>query len=188
MHALNKHPRPFADLKNRRLLVGNLLFTHAVIVGSERLIEEALKEPMTDKLREYYTKHLEEEHEHAGWLHRDLSTAGFTPSLDWDAAKLVGTQYYLIKHSSPFALLGYMAALECKPMPLKLVSTLEKTHGKNLLRTLRYHAEHDVQHSSDLIDFIESVPEPTFSLVVSNIEQSSLMLNKAFNRIIREAA
>lgn len=170
------------------MFTDNLVFMYGVIIASEQLIEEALTEKMPDALHDYYLKHLAEERNHASWLLDDLKSVGVTPGLDWDATKLVGMQYYLIKHVSPDALLGYMLALEGKPMPLKLVAELETRHGKKLLRTLRYHAEHDVQHSSDLYEFIETTPGLNFDLILANIEQTSFMLNKSFNRIIREAA
>ncbi len=156
LEAIHAYPIPQIDLRNREIFIENLLFLHALIVASEPLLEEALKRPMAVGLKHFYEKHLEEERGHAKWLKEDLLSLGIkTRDIDWRAAQIAGTQYYLIRHVSPELLLGYMASLECRPMPIEVVDLLERIHGEQALRTIRYHAVHDIDHGADVLKAIE---------------------------------
>lgn len=142
-------------------LIANLVFSHQVITASERLLEEAAEESEGD-LRRYYLSHIEEERDHAKWLADDLKTAGIevgSQPLMRLAVEMAGTQYYLIKHVHPAALLGYMATLEGMPFDLEALEVLEEAHGRDILRTLRYHAENDLEHRKELFRVIESAPQ-----------------------------
>jgi hypothetical protein len=163
-------------LENRGVLLCNLIILHQIISASENLLVEAAKEATGD-LKEYYTHHLEEERQHEKWLADDLATAGIDVKqlpLDWDAADMAGSQYYLIKHVDPAALLGYMAVLECYPFPMQQLETLEMIHGKPLLRCLRYHAENDPQHGDDLKKVLAKHSSP---LVMSNAVRTQQRIN-----------
>jgi hypothetical protein len=147
------------DLSVRDNLIKNLIFAYQVITASERLLHEAAQES-TGTLRDYYISHLEEERGHAEWLENDLKTQGVNvreQPLIRVAVAMAGTQYYLIKHVDPAALLGYMAVLEGLPTSLEAVDLLEAMHGKELLKTLRFHAEHDLEHRKELFNVIDSV-------------------------------
>ncbi len=160
LSAINAYPLPILDLRNRAIFIENLLFIHAVIIASEPLIEDVLKREMDAPLRAFYEAHLEDERGHAEWLARDMHTLGVTPRVvDWRAAQIVGPQYYLVRHGPPQALLGYMAALECRPMPLEAVVELERIHGVKAMRTLRYHAENDANHGPALLRMIDAAGE-----------------------------
>ena len=155
---LRQSTLPFIDLSSRQTFIANMMFMHGLMVASEDLIDVALSTNRCElPLIEYFTTHREEERDHAQWLRDDLESVGITiPRVHWQAASIAGTQYYLIKHVSPHALIGYMAALEHKPMPLVTVAELEKRYGKSLLRTVRYHSEHDIDHTRDLLAFVRS--------------------------------
>ncbi len=162
----------------RAVLIANLVFLHQVIVASEPLLRHAIARtyslldcPFRAALLDYLQTHLVEERDHAAWLEQDLISAGVDPTdqpLSLHAVETVGAQYYLINHATPAALLGYMAFLECFPMPLEQVAWLEQVHGKELLRTVRYHAEHDVDHGKSLINIIDRVPQRWQAVVYNN--------------------
>lgn len=125
----------------------NLQFMHALMVASEDLLIEAGMH-----------EEVEEEHAHAEWLARDLKALGVTVGrYDYDAASIVGAQYYFIKHRSPLLLLGYRAALECQPMPIAQVEVWEAEIGP--LSCLRHHAVHDVAHGKKIRAEIESITD-----------------------------
>lgn len=163
------------DFLEKSVILSNLMFVHQVIIASEPLMDEALK--VSDgALHAYLTEHIEEERGHAAWLADDLLSAG----IDVDkvpkfrrAVAMAGSQYYLIKHQSPYALLGYMAVLEGFPVSLEAVDALEAAHGKDLFRTLRYHAEHDLDHRKNLFAFIDANPRP--EIMQSAVETAKYM-------------
>jgi hypothetical protein len=159
---------PPVDLTNRGLLISNFLFLYHVMKASENLLEVAAKESVGDELHAYFVEHLEEERSHDEWLAKDLLSAGVDVRISVVpriAVEMAGSMYYLIYHVDPVAHLGYMAALEGMPMPLEVVELLEKIHGKKLLRTLRYHAENDIDHSSQLNKVLDALPDSRKSIV-----------------------
>lgn len=174
---------PRVDLRSRATLIDNLIFAHQVIVASEQLLDFAVHrlaaEPRSGfeaVLLQYFRDHAEEERGHAAWLVRDLATAGATVAdqpLSWDAVQAVGAQYYLVLHAHPVALLGYMAALEGMPMPIADVDALEALHGRDLLRTLRFHAEHDVDHCADLCQMLDQVPAELRAAVMRSADSTA---------------
>lgn len=163
------------DFMDRRVILPNLVFVHQLIAASEPLMQEALK--VADApLSAYLDSHAKEEQGHAEWLGDDLLSAGIDVARVAPfrrAAAMAGSQYYLIKHQSPYALLGYMAVLEGFPVSLESVEALEAAHGKELFRTLRYHAEHDLEHRKDLFAFIDKNPRP--EIMQSAVETAKYM-------------
>ena len=132
-------------------LVCNLVFLWHCMRASEHLLEVGA-EKSSGSLREYFLHHLEEERGHADWLAEDLATAGVTAArtkLPREAMEMVGSMYYLVLHVDPCALLGYMRVLESWPLDSVLEQLVAK-HPPELLRTIRYHAEHDPAHLDDL--------------------------------------
>jgi len=160
---------------DKSVALSNLVFMHQVITASESLMQEALKVAEAP-LSAYLTAHAEEEQDHAQWLAADLLTAGVDveklPKFR-RAVAMAGSQYYLIKHQSPYALIGYMAVLEGLPVALETVDALEQAHGKDLFRTLRYHAEHDLEHRKELFAFIDENPRP--EIMQSAVETAKYM-------------
>jgi bacterioferritin (cytochrome b1) len=143
-------------------LIENLKFVYFVIKASEHLLETAIEVEQSEVLKDYFRHHLLEERDHAKWLAEDLKTIGIDMTkkkAPFSAATMAGVIYYRIFHEDPAALLGYMLVLENSRFPIRDLEDLERIHGKELLRTLRHHVEHDSQHSQDLLKIIESLDE-----------------------------
>lgn len=159
---------------------------HQVIAASENLLRTAVDRcgdsGFETQLSAYYRAHLEEERGHEKWLADDLLTVGIDVKampLSLKAVEMAGTQYYMIHHVHPVSLLGYMAVLEGNPMPLAEVEKLETEYGKNLFRTLRYHAEHDIEHGKDLGKMIAQVPEDLMIHVTNSANQTRHYMTEA---------
>jgi hypothetical protein len=175
---ISNHPLPILDFRSRKVLIEHLRFLYGIIVASESLLIRALeKESLPHKLRTYYGHHLREERDHADWLREDLAGPEIPP-VNWRAAKIAGMQYYLIEHVSPVALLGYMATLECRPMKMAAIEKLEHWHGKSIMRTWRYHAEHDIAHGQDILKLIDTLDPVDKSLVLANAAHTAQMLSE----------
>jgi len=174
---------PLLELSNKTVLIHNLIWMYQVIVASENLMELARDAaPEASRVfHKYMRTHLEEERGHAKWLADDLATLGvdvrYMP-LNRSAVELVGTQYYLINHVSPAAILGYMAVLEGFPFPLDVLEQLEAIHGVEPLRCLRYHAENDIEHRKELFKVIDHINDPS---IHSNALRTQQLLNEAFS-------
>jgi len=160
-------------------MLDHLAFMLQVIVASEPLLRDAIHILDTVEggqferdLRAFYAKHLEDERDHATWLREDL---GDHPvNLHFGAAQLAGMAYYLVRHTHPVALMGYMQALECTPIPMEYVEAVEREHGKAAARTLRHHAQEDPGHAAEIEAF--PIPEEWRSLVESTRKQTRLIL------------
>lgn len=184
---MNQWPLP--DLGDQATFIRNLVFLHRVILASESLLEFAV--PRADgELRDYYADHLEEERRHDEWLALDLESVGVDVDAEpypIEAVAAAGSQYYLVGHVDPCALLGYMAVLECFPMPVERLEQLEGIYGLPLCRTLRHHAMHDISHSADLLEQVDSLNEKQFQLVVQNAVQTALFIGSAISKFQRGA-
>lgn len=173
------------DFGNLEAVLHNFVFMHQVITASERLLVEAAQEARGE-LKDYYLRHLEEERRHEEWLSDDLRQYGVDTAvipLMHQAAELAGSQYYQIKHVHPATLLGYMAVLEGSPMPLEFVDRAEQLHGKVLFRTLRFHAEHDIDHGAEVLRMIDQIGHPA---IMGNAIRTAICLNE-FSRSLGEA-
>lgn len=170
---------PRVNLLNREAFIKNMQFMHALMVASEPLMQNAIDQTQEPWLLDYYKSHVEEERGHADWLENDLKHMGVKPETSMIAAACAGAQYYLIRHVHPIALLGYMTILECYPMNLEAVAALETEYGIEAIRTLRYHAEHDVDHRQDLLKMLAEVPEEHKRLVADNAVQTLNLLHVA---------
>lgn len=160
------------NLLNRRVFLDNLAMSLQMMAASEKLIRIALwrldltESEFNKALHAYFVEHLQEETGHYDWMRADLE--GEEVGFDWAGAELAGTQYYLVNHEHPATLLGYMAVLECFPVPLALVEELEIAHGQRVMRTVRYHAVHDQDHGKDVLRMIEMAPPKLQELIVEN--------------------
>lgn len=171
---------PLLDLRDKAVLAANLCFLYHTMKASEHLLHVGVLTSVDVNLRDYYTKHLEEEEGHADWLLRDLTEGGVDSStIPRQSMQMAGVQYYLMFHVNPASLLGYMAALECFPAPMELIEQLEALHGKPLLRTMRYHSEHDPKHAKDLLAFIDLRPQRDYAAIMEAAEQAIQCLTLA---------
>ena len=124
-----------------------LQFNYGLMLASEDLLRDAGME-----------EDLDEEREHLAWLKEDLNSLGIAiPSYDYIIACVAGSQYYFIHHAHPQILLGYRAALECRPMPIGTGDVLEREWGR--LQCLRYHAIHDIDRGHQIIKRIEAIED-----------------------------
>ena len=143
------------------------------MVASEHLLECAIeKEPSWQYLKD----HLEEERGHAQWLAADLLTASIDVKktlIPAVAMQMVGSIYYLIFHVDPAALLGYMWAMESSPLSLEDLVAAETEHGKDLMRTIRYHVTHDPHHASELLTEIKSLSKGRQALIYQTADQTA---------------
>ena len=169
------------DLTDRCALLLNLIFVYQVARTSETILREVAA-CTAGALHDYYAAHLLEEIGHETWLEADLKTAGIdvkSMPLFKKAIEMAGSQYYLLKHYSQYCLLGYMLVVEGFPLPLNYVDDLEEIHGKELLRTVRYHCINDLEHRQDLFDMIDQDMRP-------EILESALQTAQYFNEFIHE--
>ena len=144
----------------------NLAFAYHAMLASEDLLCLAI-ERSHGELRAYFKHHLQEETGHEKWLAADLKAAGYgLGSPDQITVAMVGSVYYLVRHVDACALLGYMLVMECFPAPLEHVANMEAMHGAELFRTLRFHAEHDIDHGADVLEQIDKLSERQKSIVM----------------------
>ena len=177
--AIAAYPVPVKDLGDSQTLIDYMLFNHGLMLASEGLLETAINRASFGPVRKYYIQHLGEEKNHVAWIVADLATIGVTPpQVHWRAARIAGTQYYLIRHVSPMALLGYMVAIESRPMSLDTVAQLEELYGVALIRTIRYHAENDIQHGADLLNLIATLDNKTQTLITANAGHTAWLISR----------
>src|SRR5678816_129108 len=151
----------------------HLHFVYWLMLATEDLLEEAAKRSTGD-LKAYFEMHREEERGHPEWMHEDLTRLGVDFSLDYTAAAIAGSQYYLIRQVHPAHLLGYSYVLESSPKPLPWVDELEAKHGP--LPCLRYHAVHDPDHVRGILEQIHKLPEDLQKQVMQTAQQVSIWL------------
>jgi len=150
---------PMPRLEGRDSFVTWLKFCHGVMRATEPLLEIAASKS-NGALREYYHSKQLDEHDHARWLAEDLASLGETPyKIDHATAATAGAQYYYLQHIGPEVFLGYIAALEFRPMPLAQVEELENLYGKDALRCVRHHAVEDIEHAETLARVIDQCEE-----------------------------
>jgi hypothetical protein len=156
-------------------IIKNLVLNWQIMLASEDLLELAIEklDVQTDfdrQLYDYLAHHAEEEVDHAAWVADDLAEGDgvdvATMEVNETVMAMVGTQFYMINYVHPVSLLGYMACLEWFPMDPEVLDELEYQHGTELFRTMRYHAEHDLDHGADLTRIIDQVPEELMDAVV----------------------
>ena len=172
------------NLLDREMLVLNLVFLHQVIRSTESLMQCAISEYRDDggfdkQFNTYMRLHAEEESNHDSWLADDLKDNGIdlqSYPLMRTAVEMAGTQYYLIKHIHPSAILGYMAVLEGFPMELDDVKNLEDKHGESLLKTLRYHAEHDLDHREEVFNMLDKSPQQLHDIIMKSAVQTAVYI------------
>lgn len=172
------------DLLDKEMLTLNLVFMHQVICATEDLMKCVINEYRDDSIFEedfniYMQCHLSEELQHDKWLADDLKNNGIdikSYPLMRKAVEMAGTQYYLIKHVNPAAILGYMAVLEGFPIGLDAIEQMEEKHGKSLLKTLRYHAEHDLEHREEVFEMIDEAPEHLHEIIMQSAVQTAVYI------------
>lgn len=186
--------------KDHDAYVRYLILLYNIICASVPLTEEAHhqceQDPMLSfngALTNYYSEHICEEMDHDRWLLEDLKTLGVNSHSvnKWNpqVAKLVGSQYYWVRHVHPVILLGYVLVLEGHPPTLEQCERLQAAHGipKAGLRTLRHHAVVDVKnhivHLRHLIDTLPLSPEQ-FRQISMNATDTLFVLINMMNGLL----
>jgi hypothetical protein len=151
-----------------------LFRNHAVIRASVPLMQSAAEacqsrmssDPLCADIFDYLSHHIPEEMHHDDWVLEDLAVLGFDrgeilarippPSV----ARLVGSQYYWIRHVHSVALLGFIAVLEGTPPDVSFFehtadrAQLPRSAFSNLLR----HGKLDPRHRDDLDRALDTFP------------------------------
>jgi hypothetical protein len=150
-----------------------LAVMHRVIRASVPLMQlaalrctELADDPVSAALAGYFTEHIAEELHHDDWLLQDLAVAGRDPARllaelpSVAVARLVGPQYYWVRHHHPISLLGYIAVLEGNSPPPWLSGQLAAATGLPAMafHTLHHHAVADLHHSAEFDSFLDSLP------------------------------
>ncbi len=153
-----------------------LAVMHAVLRASVPLMQAAVErcealagDPIAAALGEYFAAHIGEELNHDDWLLADLAAAGRDPGSvvasapSAAVARMVGPQYYWLRHHHPVSLLGYIAVLEGNPPALWLAGRLAAATGlpDPAFRTLHHHALADLDHRAEFDSFLDSLPLTT---------------------------
>jgi pyrroloquinoline quinone (PQQ) biosynthesis protein C len=172
---------PITDPSSVSSFVQNLIWLFHVVRASENLLVQA--EAQADgPLREYFKQHLGEERGHAEWLREDLRSVGIDVLSTRPmpiAREMVGSIYYLIFHSDPAALLGYMQVLEGQAENLaRMLPQLEAEHPASLLRTLKHHAAEDPGHFAELLAMIDELPEGRRAIIEETAEMTRNYLSR----------
>lgn len=117
IESLRAYALPEIRSRKDRLIL--LQFCYALTVAHRPLLEAA-------KLPELF----EQEEGKAAWICADIRAMGGTPpEFDYTAACLIGSQYYVLLHVHPRAVLGYFAALECCALAPLVGDWMEHAYG-----------------------------------------------------------
>ena len=163
------HGEP-ADAAYRRWLQ----VSHAMMRATIPLLTDARDEcarrrdPVSAKLRGYFADQIEQEHGHEEILRDDYVGAGgraaelTEPVAPGAVARLVGAQYYWIRHEHPLALAAHIAVLEWFPPGPALGSGLAARTGlpAAAFSTLELHAAADTEHGAALLRLLDGLPLP----------------------------
>jgi hypothetical protein len=163
-------------------LISNLIFLYHCVIASEQLLIEAAQRAV-GPLQDYFRQHLEEERGHDRWLAEDLESIGVEVKrtvIPVEAMEMVGTVYYLVMHVDPVALLGYMQVMERGEHPQ--MKEWEAQYPASLLRTLKYHDEHDRDHRRDLERTIQTLTPNQKALVEQTRGRTLHYFQRAFHR------
>jgi len=137
--------------------------TEAALERSRELVGE---DPLAPPLAEYLAEHVDEELNHDETLLDDLELLGVKRSSvrermpSPEAAALVGSQYYWIRHFHPVSFLGYVAVMEGYPPTSELIETLVERTGfpRTAFRAYVEHAELDPGHRDHLDRTLDALP------------------------------
>lgn len=166
--AINRHPAV------RTVYPDYLFILHCMIRASVPLMTAALRrckdsctaDAVSLQLASYLETHIKEEAHHDDWLLDDLGAIDIRRADVLDrvpppaVAKMVGAQYYWIRHHHPIALLGYIAVMEGSPPSSSAIDDirLRTKLPRSLFRTLYKHADLDPKHKADLDALLDSLP------------------------------
>jgi hypothetical protein len=179
---------------------------HGVLRASVPLMELAAdlcltrdaEDPVAAPLRTHLLRHAAEEQDHDAWLLADLAVLGHDPAEVAArqpapaVARLVGPQYYWIRHDHPVALLGYMAVLEAHAPSPRLLEHIALATGfpDAALGTVRAHAAIDPGHADAVFDLCDRLPltgRQLDAIAVSGLATAVALLD-VYTHVIRTAS
>lgn len=145
-----------------------LIFLHQIVRASVPLLHTAhmaFEGRPGSPVKDYLRHHINEERNHDLWLIEDMLEAGISESeiravtVPDKVAETVGAVYYWILHVDPHAVLGYIAAVESRPVPASIIRRwqAEARWPNSLFRTLLFHATEDEHHRADLYRLLDTI-------------------------------
>jgi pyrroloquinoline quinone (PQQ) biosynthesis protein C len=166
------HPR-LADLFPLflRTIHGSVSATVPLMQAAIDVLRPRERDRLASMLSAYFERHLVEETDHDEWLLQDLEALGMErqprgyippPAI----ARMVGAQYYWIRHAHPVSLLGFFAVLEGHPPTSEHLEDIQQRTGlpSAAFRMLGHHAAADPTHADELFLLADSLPlEPWHS-------------------------
>ncbi|MEW1844646.1 iron-containing redox enzyme family protein [Nonomuraea angiospora] len=164
--------RMFSGDRVREAYLSWLEISYAMTRATVPLLRAALQEsrrrtdPVAPALASYYTAQIKDESGHSAWVVSDYAAAGGTPRNLRErpaapaVARLVGAQYYWLRHEHPIALLGHIAVLEWYPPAGELARSLAGRTGLpgTAFKTITGHALLDAHHGDRLARLLDTGP------------------------------
>lgn len=153
--------------------------THYFVKHSTRLFAAAAsRTPLTDNpIHDRFLSHLREEKGHENLSIRDIRMVGLDihqiPELP-ATRNVYQTQYYWIEHVSAYSFFGYLLALESLAVYVGPHGheRISKAHGSKASSFLKVHAEEDIGHVAEVIEWIEKMSAPDKEQVYANFTQT----------------
>lgn len=165
--------------------------THFYVNYSTRLLAASASRFLLsqNKLHLRFATHMGEERSHELLCIRDLQHLGKNianfeelPS----TLALYSSQFYLIEHHDPSALLGYILFLEAMASTTgkRVFERVLKAYGTESCRFWKVHAEEDVDHVADAVKQLGQLSEVQQALVCRNVSISGYLYNSMINQIV----
>ena len=125
-----------------------------------------LSDPVLKLFGDYLERHILEETGHDEWILDDAEVLGIERRALLEripkqtALQMVGSQYYLINHYNPVAMLGYIAVMEGTPPHSEFIEDVARRNRLPLdaFSSFMLHAKVDPKHRADLDLLIDKLP------------------------------
>jgi pyrroloquinoline quinone (PQQ) biosynthesis protein C len=130
-----------------------------------------------DELHQRFWAHMGEEKRHEALALKDLKTMGIAPENYGElpaTSAFYQSQYFMIEHRNPSALLGYILMLEALAVQIgpPLYAEVSKHFGPKASVFVKVHAEEDPDHVDKAFKAIESMDEKTLKVIDTSFQQS----------------
>jgi pyrroloquinoline quinone (PQQ) biosynthesis protein C len=152
-----------------------LFQSHSIIRASVPLMKATLEccrtpkylsDPVLKLFGDYLERHIVEETGHDEWILNDAEVLGIQRRALLEripkqtALQMVGSQYYLINHYNPVAMLGYIAVMEGTPPQSEFIEDVARRNKLPLeaFSSFLLHAKVDPKHRADLDLLLDKLP------------------------------
>jgi hypothetical protein len=136
----------------------------------------------------YLAEHVEEERGHHRWIVEDLANldvhAEAEPTNEV-VAQMTGAQYYHLVCGKPLDFFGYLAFLEGYPAAPETERRLKAAFPRSM-RTVAYHAKHDIEHRRHLRQILDTLAETHHEGIIANALATAELYKTALWRIIAQ--